>query len=69
MAKPLRSDNPTPQNMQFAHFGILDDGKQSKGAFTTAIVTNLVLAALIIIIGSAVKKVVTINKAKDLAYT
>ena len=69
MAKPLRSDNPTPQNMQFAHFGILDDGKQSKGAFTTAVVTNLILAALILIVGSAVKKVVTINKAKDLAYT
>ena len=31
MAKPLRSDDPTPQNMQFAHFGVLNDGSQSKG--------------------------------------
>jgi protein TonB len=69
MAKELRSDNPEPQNIQFAHFGILDDGKQSKGAFTTAIVTNLIIAALIIIIGSAVKTVVTVAKAKDVAFT
>ena len=29
MAKPLRSDNPAPQNIQFTHFGVLNDGKQS----------------------------------------
>ena len=69
MAKPLRSDNPNPQDMQFAHFGILNDGKQSKGAFTTAIVTNVIIAALVIVVGSAVKTVVKINEKKDLAYT
>jgi periplasmic protein TonB len=68
MAKPLRSDNPAPQNIQFSHFGVLDDGKQSKGAFTTAIVTNLVIAALLIVITSAVKTVVNVNRKTELAY-
>lgn len=68
MVKQLRSDIPTPPSIQFAHFGVLDDGKQSKGAFTTAVITNLVIAALIIIIGSAVKTVVTNNKLKELSY-
>ena len=30
MAKPLRTDEPAPRNMQFTHFGVLDDGNQSK---------------------------------------
>jgi protein TonB len=68
MATPLRSDNPAPQDIQFAHFGVLNDGKQSKGAFTTAIITNIVLALLVIIIGSAVKTVVNSNKTKDITY-
>ncbi len=68
MSKPLRSENPKPENIQFKHFGILNDGQQSKGAFTTSIVTNLVLAALVILVGSAVKTVVNTNKAKELTY-
>ena len=69
MAKPLRSDNPAPQNIQFTHFGVLNDGKQSKGAFTTAIVINMTIArAAVIVIGSAVKTVVISNKTKDIAY-
>jgi periplasmic protein TonB len=68
MAKPLRSDNPAPQDIQFSHFGVLNDGKQSKAAFTTAIVTNLVIAALLIVITSAVKTVVNVNRKTELAY-
>ena len=68
MAKPLRSDNPAPQDIQFSHFGVLNDGKQSKGAFTTAIVTNLIIAALLIVITSAVKTVNNINRKTELAY-
>jgi protein TonB len=68
MVKQLRSDIPTPPSIQFAHFGVLDDGKQSKGAFTTAVITNLIIAALILIVGSAVKSVVNSNKQKEIAY-
>ena len=32
MVKPLRSEDPAPQNMQFAHFGVLNDGNQSKAS-------------------------------------
>jgi protein TonB len=68
MAKPLRSDNPAPQSVQFSHFGVLNDGKQSKAAFTTSIVTNLIAAALIIIIGSVVRTNVTVAKPKDISF-
>ncbi|MEO7030565.1 MAG: energy transducer TonB [Acidobacteriaceae bacterium] len=68
MAKPLRSDNPAPQSIQFTHFGVLNDGKQSKGAFTSALAINLILAALAVLIGSAVRTVVNIDKPKDIAY-
>ena len=56
MAKPLRSDDPTPQNMQFAHFGVLNDGSQSKASLFTSITLNIVLALCAIIIGAAAKK-------------
>jgi len=68
MAKPLRSDNPAPQNMQFTHFGVLNDGKQSKAAFTTAVIINIALALLFIVIGSAVRTAVINNKPKDVTY-
>src|ERR1700748_1191013 len=56
MAKPLRSDDPAPQNMQFAHFGVLNDGNQSKGSLFTSIALNILLALCAIIIGAAAKK-------------
>ena len=56
MAKPLRSDDPAPQNMQFAHFGVLNDGSQSKASLFTSITLNIVLALCAIIIGAAAKK-------------
>ena len=56
MAKPLRSEDPAPQNMQFAHFGVLNDGSQSKASLFTSITLNIVLALCAIIIGAAAKK-------------
>ena len=44
MAKPLRTDDPAPQNMQFAHFGVLNDGSQSKGSLFTSVALNILLA-------------------------
>jgi len=55
MPKPLRSDDPNPQPVQFAHFGVLNDGTRSKGATVSAIVINCTIAALILILGMVVK--------------
>ncbi|GGG83394.1 energy transducer TonB [Edaphobacter dinghuensis] len=68
MVKPLRSDDPAPQSIQFKHFGILNDGTQSRGSLFSSIAINVVIAIIIIIIGAAVhntiappeKKVVTL---------
>jgi periplasmic protein TonB len=58
MAKPLRSDDPKPQNMQFAHFGVLNDGSQSRASLFTSITLNILLALCAIIIGAAAKKTI-----------
>ncbi len=57
MAKPLRSEDPTPpKSMQFAHFGVLNDGQQSKTSLFTSISLNIIIALVVIIIGAAAKK-------------
>ena len=56
MAKPLRTDDPTPPNMQFAHFGVLNDGNQSKGSLFTSISLNIIIAIIVCIVGAAAKK-------------
>jgi protein TonB len=58
MAKPLRSEDPHPQNMQFAHFGVLNDGSQSKTSLFTSITLNVILLLCAIIIGAAAKKTI-----------
>ncbi|MEI9979349.1 MAG: energy transducer TonB [Edaphobacter sp.] len=58
MAKPLRTDDPSPQNMQFAHFGVLNDGNQSKGSLFTSVALNILLAFCAIVIGAAAKKTI-----------
>ena len=55
MPKPLRSDDPNPQPVQFKHFGVLNDGTRSKGATVSAIVINCTIAALVLILGMIVK--------------
>jgi TonB family protein len=59
--KPLISEHPgKPQDTQFAHFGILNDGAQSKASTITSLVLNTLIAFVLIIIGAAAKK--TIDK-------
>jgi periplasmic protein TonB len=57
MVKPLRTEDPTPQNMQFAHFGVLNDGSQSKTSLFTSITLNIIIAVIVIIIGAAAKQI------------
>src|SRR5580704_17839301 len=68
MAQPLRTDDPAPQNMQFAHFGVLNDGNQSKGSLLTAIVLNVLLAFCAVVIGAAAKKTID-NRHKRTSLT
>src|SRR5277367_2509371 len=63
MAKPLRSEDPAPPSVQFAHFGVLNDGSQSKASLFTSITLNTLLALCAIIIGAAAKKTMD-NKHK-----
>jgi protein TonB len=56
MAKPLRSQDPSPKNMQFAHFGVLNDGAQSKASLFTSVTLNIIIALVVIIIGAAARK-------------
>lgn len=57
MPKPLRSEDPASQkSMQFAHFGVLNDGQQSKTSLFTSISLNIIIALVVIIIGAAAKK-------------
>ena len=58
MVKPLRTDDPAPPNMQFAHFGVLNDGNQSKSSLFTSIALNILLALCAVIIGAAAKKTI-----------
>jgi len=62
--KPLISDDPKPQSMQFAHFGVLNDGNQSKSSLFTSIGLNVLLAFCAVVIGAAAKK--TIDKSHKL---
>ncbi|MGC9197781.1 MAG: energy transducer TonB [Acidobacteriaceae bacterium] len=55
MAKPLRSDDPNPPSVQFRDFGVLDDGKRSKGAAIASITINVTLAALVVVLGLIIK--------------
>ena len=62
MPKPLRSENPAPPSMQFSHFGVLQDGQQSKGSLFTSVTVNIVVAIVVCVLGAAAKK--TIEKRK-----
>ena len=58
MAKPLRTDETNPKSMQFAHFGVLNDGQQSKSSVVTSVTLNVIIALCILIIGAAAKKTI-----------
>ena len=68
MAKPLRSENPQPQDIQFKHFGVLNTGGQSKTSLFTSITVNVLLALIIVVIGLAAKKVVIDNRTKEAVF-
>ncbi len=59
MQKPPATDvkpAPAPANMQFSHFGVLNDGQQSRTSLFTSITVNIIIALVVIIIGAAAKK-------------
>ena len=56
MPKPLRSDDPTPKDTRFTHFGVLNDGSQDKTSLFTSITVNIVIAIIVCILGAAAKK-------------
>jgi protein TonB len=55
MAKPLRSEDPNPPSVQFRDFGVLNDGKRSKGATIASVVINVSLMAMVVILGYVIK--------------
>ncbi len=65
MAKPLRSEDPNPKDLQFKHFGVLNAGSQSKSSLFTSITVNVILALIVLIIGAAAKKTID-NRAKQI---
>jgi len=61
MAMRLQSEEPgQPKSMQFAHFGVLDAGSQSKSSLLASLLFNVTVALVVIIISAAAKK--TIDK-------
>lgn len=65
MALPLRSEERgQPISVQFAQFGVLDDGSQSKVSTIVSLVVNVLLALVIIIVGAATKKTIDLNNKK-----
>jgi periplasmic protein TonB len=69
MAKPLRTDDPAPQNMQFSHFGVLNDGQQSKGSLFTSLTVNVALAIIVCILGAAAKKTIEHHRLTELTMS
>jgi protein TonB len=58
MAQPLRTEEHSqPGSLQFAHFGVLNPGKQSKASVLTSITINVLLALVAILLGLAAKKI------------
>ncbi|WP_263383835.1 energy transducer TonB [Granulicella arctica] len=57
MAKPLQSELPPSTSLQFAHFGVLDAGRQSKASVFTSVTLNILIVLVAIILGLAAKKI------------
>jgi protein TonB len=57
MVAPLRSDIPGQQeSLQFAHFGVLNAGAQSRTSTITSLVLNLSIAFVVIVVTAATAK-------------
>ena len=68
MAKPLRSSNPQPTDLQFTHFGVMDTGTQSKSSLFTSVSINIVLAVIAVILGAAAKKTMDQRKLENVTF-
>jgi len=68
MAKRLVSNDPNPKDVRFSHFGVLDDGKRSKGAAITSIVINGTIILLMVIVGMIVKTNPEMAKKMEALY-
>jgi protein TonB len=55
MPKPLVSNDPKPKDPSFSHFGVLDDGKRSKGAAITSTVINVLIILFLVAVSILVK--------------
>src|SRR5450631_3950920 len=65
MAAPLRSANPDqPKSVQFAHFGVLDVGAQSKASTVTSLLVNLMIGFVIIVISLAHRQQIIDNSRR-----
>ena len=63
--KPISSEDlGQPKDIQFAHFGVLNDGTQSKASTMSAVAINVLLAFVIVVVGAATKK--TIDNSRKL---
>lgn len=62
MAKPLVSENPEPRDIQFRHFGVMAPARQSKASLASSITINLVLAVILVILGTAARQQVLENR-------
>ncbi len=60
MPKPLQSSELTlpTADPQFRHFGVLNDGQQSKSSLITSVTLNILIALIVIVIGAAAKKTI-----------
>jgi len=67
MAKPLRTEDPAPQDIQFSHFGVLNDGTQSRASLFTSISLNIVIAIVVCIVGAAAKKTIERHKLTEIS--
>lgn len=57
MAAPLRSAISGPQqSVQFAHFGVLDAGSQSRGSMLASLLLNLFVGLVVIVLSAAAAK-------------
>ena len=68
MPKPLRSADPSPRDVQFSHFGVLDDGQRSKSAAFISIGINVSLVLALLILGLVAVKNPTVVKKLDEIY-
>jgi protein TonB len=63
MAAPLRSDNPGQQeSLQFAHFGVLNAGAQSRTSTVVSLLLNVAVLFVVIVLSFAAKRTIEQNK-------